>query len=170
MSDILFPDTKDLFSENGKYKPGYDAKHVSLLLGTLKDDCKENGRKAIRVTDLRAAQKQLRSEALQIKLANAVERWNHRNDKPAKDTLLTDEGTSAVEDTPDTDAHTGEGYPATYEDGNGLTIEVIRAAERQDVKVGRWFYPAIDVVTDEGTAILRNTKKDMTGEWVVFSE
>lgn len=147
-------------SETGRYKPGHDARHVSDLLGSLKGDARDKNKDGkIRITALREAQKALPTPALREKLAKAVERFNNpaekkprapRAEKPAKPEAEVVEAPVEEEFTEPVDEST-----------------IIRVEETQDVKVGRWFYPARRAFLEDGTEqIQRNEARDGSGAWV----
>ena len=148
----------ELKSETGKYKPGHDAKHVSILLADLKAEAKESKAGTIKVASAREAAKQLPTPHLREKLANAVERFNNppakaerkpATVKPAK------EAPAPVEEE--------EAEPIDFEES-----DIVRTEERADVKSGRWFYPARTAYLEDGrTVTLRNSARDGSGDWVV---
>lgn len=126
------------------YKPGHDAAHVSHLLHSMKDIAVEEGHPGlIKMSELRALSKELPSEALQEKLRAAVERYNS---KPAKKSRAKKSDSEQV-------VHSHE-------------YDAIRYKERQDVKVGRWYYPSRVAITEIGEVVERNEKRDGSGGWV----
>lgn len=163
-TDNIFPARSSFVNpDTGKYLPGYDAKHVSELLATLKDCAAEAGHpKKIHAADARAAKKELQSAALQTKLGNAVDRFN-AGPKPRvkKDEAPADDRSQELQET------APEDLGQQYEDGEGNSPEVLRTVEIPDVKVGRWFYPARELHTEDGSFVQRNTSRDGKGEWVV---
>lgn len=147
----------EYLSESGRYKPGHDAKHVSHILNELKAEAKATGNGKIKVAALREAQKALPTQPLKEKLAKAVERFNNPPAKPAK-------AAEAEEASGDEGAEPSDEEPAPAADPS----VVIRVEERQDVKFGRWFYPARTAFLEDGTEqVQRNTARDGSGEWVV---
>ena len=128
------------------YKPGHDAAHVSYLLQGLLNEEADRGREAVTDKLIRAQAKELPSEALQAKYLRAADRLFNKPVKPAKPAKTAD--------------------PLLVVEG----LEILRWTDRQDVKVGRWYYPAKDAITTDGEkVVLRNEKRDGTGSWIVVA-
>lgn len=145
-------------SETGKYKPGHDAKHVSVLLADLKAEAKESRAGTIKVASAREAAKQLPTPHLKEKLANAVERFNTPTVKPEKPVKA---------DKPAKPAKVEEVEVAEVEIDFDAS-DIVRTEEIADVKAGRWFYPARKAFLSDGrTVTLRNDARDGTGDWVL---
>lgn len=142
-------------SETGRYKPGHDAKHVSHILEGLKADAKTTSKDGkIKIAALREAQKELPTPALKEKLAKAVDRANNPPVRAAKPK-------------PEGEATEEAGNPADEEPSPADPSVVVRIEERQDVKVGRWFFPARTAYLEDGTTqVQRNTARDGSGDWV----
>lgn len=60
------------------YRPGHDARHVSILLDGLKSDAEQNAESLISMNSLRVAMRELDTPALKLKLQRAVDRCNDR--------------------------------------------------------------------------------------------
>src|SRR5690606_33418925 len=58
---------QDLLSETGRYKPGHDAKHVSILVAQARED-------GFKVATVRQLAKQLPTDSLRAKFEKAIER------------------------------------------------------------------------------------------------
>ncbi len=128
------------------YKPGHDAAHVSYLLQGLINQEADHGRESVTPELIKGQASALPSEALQAKYLRAADRLFNKPAKAPKATKQAD--------------------PLLVVEG----LEILRWKDRQDVKVGRWYYPAKDAVTTEGEQVtLRNTKRDGSGEWVVVA-
>lgn len=147
-------------SETGRYKPGHDARHVSDILGALKAEAKENNKDGkIRITAMREAQKALPTPALREKLARSVERFNTPAEKKPRAPRAAKPEAEVVE------------APAEVEEEHSVPVDdaaIVRVEETQDVKVGRWFYPARRAFLEDGTEqVQRNEARDGSGAWVV---
>lgn len=148
----------EYLSESGRYKPGHDAKHVSAILAELKAEAKATTKDGkIKTAAVRAAAKALPTPALRAKLEKAVLRFNEPPVKAAKPAADKADAEQATEEPADTD-------PEPVDES-----AIVRVEERQDVKVGRWFYPARTAFLEDGTEqIQRNEARDGSGAWVVY--
>lgn len=161
------------------YRPGHDAKHVSILRDViLQSAAGYNGRNADKTAKtVAAAFQSLPSDALRLKLATAIENYDRGGlanslgdmgvavpfgENPALAKVRNAEEADRVQGTDE-----GIDYGQQYEDGAGNSPEVIRVVETPDVKVGRWFYPGRELHTESGVVLQRNEKRDGSGEWVL---
>jgi hypothetical protein len=133
------------------YRPGHDARHVSILLQDLKNAAADEGhKKHINVSDARGALAALPSPELKAKLSGAIARFNAG--RPAK-VQPSPARADATAEQVEVEADPHMVQPATEPQIVGL----------DSVKVGRWEYPGRQYA--DGTQT-RNTQRDGSGEWV----
>lgn len=142
------------------YRPGHDARHVSQLVKGYWDP-----------TNPRTVQEfmanvgvLLPSQPLQFKAQQMYIRMELKAAKPKRQTTNQRAEAKALP-THDPEGHLYEEFVQAVE-AEEARVEAIRFQEVPDVKVGRWFYPAREVYTDNGIHTERNSKRDGSGEWV----
>lgn len=147
MTDTTFATCKcgcnEAVSAKALYRPGHDARHVSHLLNILKERGEFSHTYAVELS------KYLPSAALKAKFMAAANRHQGIPMTAPTNRETKDEG-------------------QRLEGSNGETFEVLRITEIPDVKIGRWFYPARELHTENGIETQRNEKRDGSGEWLVY--
>lgn len=144
------------------YRPGHDAKHVSMLIKTLwdLDAFRGNDAPAAAITT-QTALATLPSSALKTKFMAALTRKVEK--EWARFTAQSARGAEKAV------CHFGW-HPDEFWSGQTVTALATKTpvtADGGEIKVGRWTYPT-GSRPGQGT-IYRNTKRDGSGDWVKVS-
>jgi hypothetical protein len=156
--------------DTNRYFPGFDARHVSVLLAELKEVGAESGHaKRINDQDAIEALGQLQTGALRAKLTRAVEKFNGAvisQDAFDEFPTLNDDLRATKDENHGVAPRTQEEVQAAVE--HPAAQLVIREEELPDTKVGRWFYPTRRFTLEDGTQqVQRNAKRDgSSDEWL----
>lgn len=127
------------------YRPGHDARHVSVLVADLRK-ADERGIIDVKGDGYKSAFETLPSEALKEKFGNAVHNSNEK--MQAK----VDRQDAKIR------RQTNGKDPS----------ESVTYTKTDDVTIGRWTYPARIATTRAGSQTERNEKRDGTGGWVPY--
>lgn len=158
-------------SSKTQYKPGHDARHAGIVARDIAESASTQYME--RVT----ADSDLGSEALIRKAHAMAERLLQKAKAPQDRKPSKAAGKKADKKATAALVAQEEAAHAAAEAEKRAAIEAeLEASDDADdlapvstVKVGRWDYPARAARTEDGeTYLVRNTKRDGSGEWVVF--
>jgi len=180
-------------SSKTQYKPGHDARHVGIVARDAAESAINGTDRQFAYEDLGSAALIAKADAMAKRLVQrfqeaAAKAQIKADRKPAKDrkskASKAEARATAILVAQEEDRHAAEEAAKRAEreeailadeprpedlDEDGQLTDREAPEESYTVKVGRWDYPAKSSQTVDGELyVVRNTKRDGSGEWVPF--